>query len=192
MTSGRRRVVAIAVAIGAAMAATTAASASVAGAADDATDTFRIELSGYQETPLTLSTSFRGSFRIQIDERKQEIKYRLSYGELEPDTAVVNQAHIHIGQRAQGGGIVLFLCTNLGNAPVGSSAPACPPAPATVTGTLTVADIAVATSTPHGIVAGEFDEVIDAIQAEVTYANVHTSNFPGGEIWGQIDEHNHH
>ena len=191
MMTGRRRLIAIAVAITAAVAATTAASASIAGAADDTSDSFRIELSGYQETPLTLSTSFRGSFRIQIDERNQEIKYRLSYGVLEPATAVVNQAHIHIGQRAQGGGIILFLCTNLGNAPAGTTSPACPPPPATVTGTLTVADIAVATSTPHGIVAGEFDEVIDAIQAEVTYANVHTSNFPAGEIRGQIDEHHH-
>jgi hypothetical protein len=188
MMTGRRRLIAIAVAITAAVAASTAASAS-AGAADRGASSFRIELSGYQETPLSLSTSFGGSFRIQIDERNQEITYRLSYGALEPATAVVNQAHIHIGQRAQGGGIILFLCTNLGNAPAGTTPPACPPAPATVTGTLTVADIAVTTSTPHGIVAGEFDEIIDAIQAEATYANVHTSNFPAGEIRGQIDHH---
>ncbi len=190
MMTGRRRLVAIAVAITATVAVTTAASASIAGAADRGQNSFRINLSGYQETPLSLSSSFGGSFRIQIDERNQEITYSLSYGTLEPATAVVTQAHIHIGQRAQGGGIILFLCTNLGNAPAGTTPPACPPAPATVTGTLTVADIA-ATAAPHGIVAGEFDEVIAAIQAEATYANVHTSNFPAGEIRGQIDEHHH-
>ena len=191
MMTGRRRLVAIAVAITATVAVTTAASASIAGASDRNVNSFRIELSGFQEVPLSLSSSFNGSFRIQIDERNQEINYRLSYADLEPATAVVNQAHIHIGQRAQNGGIILFLCTNLGNAPAGTTSPACPPPPATVTGTLTVADIAVVTSTPHGIVAGEFDEVIAAIQAEATYANVHTSNFPAGEIRGQIDEHHH-
>jgi hypothetical protein len=190
MMTGRRRLVAIAVAITAAVAVSTAASAA-AGAADRGANSFRIELSGYQETPNALSTSFSGSFRLQIDERKQEITYRLSYGALEPETAAVTQAHIHIGQRAQGGGIVLFLCTNLGNAPVGTTPPACPPAPGTVTGTLTVADIA-ATAAAHGIVAGEFDEVIATIQAETTYANVHTSNFPTGEIRGQIEDRDHH
>jgi len=36
--------------------------------------------------------------------------------------------------------------------------------------------------------AGEFDEFIAAMRAGVTYANVHTSQFPGGEIRGQIEE----
>jgi hypothetical protein len=37
-------------------------------------------------------------------------------------------------------------------------------------------------------VAGEFDEVIAAMRAGVTYANVHTAQFPGGEVRGQIEE----
>ena len=38
----------------------------------------------------------------------------------------------------------------------------------------------------QGIAAGEFAEVVKAIRAGVTYANVHTAAFPGGEIRGQI------
>ena len=186
MMTGRRRLVAIAVAITAAVAATTVASASIAGAADRGEDTFRTQLSGYEETPLSLSTSGEGSFRLQIDDSKQEITYRLSYAELE---GAVTQAHIHLGQQAQGGGIIVFLCTNLGNGPAGTQV--CPPAPATVTGTLTVDSINVATSTPQGIVAGEFGELIDAIRAGVTYANVHSAKYGAGEIRGQLD-HDHH
>jgi CHRD domain len=38
----------------------------------------------------------------------------------------------------------------------------------------------------QGIAAGEFDELVRAIRAGVTYANVHSEKFPGGEIRGQI------
>ena len=185
MMTGRRRLVAIAVAITATVALTTVASASIAGASDRDEDSFRIQLSGFQEVPLSLSSSFNGSFRIEIDERNQEIKYRLSYAGLEPATAVVNQAHIHIGQRAQNGGIVLFLCTNLGNGPAGTQA--CPASPGTITGTLGPADVIGPAG--QGIAAGEWDEVVAAIRAGATYVNVHTNVFPAGEIRAQIDHH---
>jgi hypothetical protein len=38
----------------------------------------------------------------------------------------------------------------------------------------------------QGLEPGEFDELVDAIRAGVTYVNVHTTKFPGGEIRGQI------
>jgi hypothetical protein len=38
----------------------------------------------------------------------------------------------------------------------------------------------------QGIAAGEFDELVRAIKAGVTYANVHSEMFPGGEIRGQL------
>jgi hypothetical protein len=44
----------------------------------------------------------------------------------------------------------------------------------------------VITATAQGIAAGEFSEVIDAMKAQVSYANVHSVLFPGGEIRGQI------
>ena len=39
----------------------------------------------------------------------------------------------------------------------------------------------------QGIAPGEFEEVIDAIQAGATYANVHSQARPGGEIRAQIE-----
>ena len=43
---------------------------------------------------------------------------------------------------------------------------------------------------PQQLLAGEFDELVAAIRAGVTYANIHSSLSPGGEIRGQI-RHQH-
>jgi CHRD domain len=139
----------------------------------------RAHLSGYQEVP-SLSTAGEGRFKAHIDLNNQAIHYELSYEALEGD---VTQAHIHFAQRGVNGNIVVFLCTNLGNGPAGTQA--CPPAPATITGTIRAADVT-AGAAAQGIAAGEFAEFVDAIQAGATYANVHTTTRPGGEVRGQL------
>jgi hypothetical protein len=140
----------------------------------------REELTGYEETPLALSTPGQGKFRARIDKRGQEISYRLRYSGLE---GAVTQAHIHFGARAQTGGISVFLCTNLGNGPAGTQA--CPAAPATITGTIRPADVI--GPGDQGIAPGEFDELVDAIAAGATYVNVHTGKYTGGEIRAQLE-----
>ena len=40
----------------------------------------------------------------------------------------------------------------------------------------------------QGIAAGEFDELVDAIRDGFTYANVHSSLSPGGEMRGQLND----
>ncbi|MBE1490068.1 CHRD domain-containing protein [Plantactinospora soyae] len=145
----------------------------------------RERLSGYQETPLTLSTTGTGRFTLTIDEDAREITYRLSYDALEGD---ITQAHIHFGGRAQSGGISVFLCTNLGNGPAGTQA--CPADPATVTGTIRPADVLGPAA--QGIAAGQFDEVLAALRVGATYVNVHSSLYPGGEIRAQVGRHHYH
>ena len=113
----------------------------------------------------------------------REISYELRYADLEGG---VLQAHIHLGQRSVNGGISAFLCSNLGNAPAGT--PACPPSPATVTGTIEPAQVVGPAA--QGIAPGQFDELARAILAGVTYANVHSSKFPDGEVRGQIEAGN--
>ena len=154
------------------------ASALVAGAAvagtvalADGGDGIREELTGYQEDPLTISTPASGDFHASLQAKKSAISYRLSYSGFTTD---VQQAHIHFGQRAVNGGISVFLCTNLGNGPAGTQP--CPPAPATVEGTLDASDVV--GPAVQGIAAGEFEELVRAIKAGVTYANVHSSKFP--------------
>jgi hypothetical protein len=138
----------------------------------------RERLTGYEETPLALSTPGKGKFKIRVE--KTQISYRLKYADLE---APVTQAHIHFGAEGQSGGVSVFLCTNVGGGPAGTQA--CPAQPATITGTIRPADVI--GPVDQGIAPGEFDELVDAIRAGATYANVHTEKYPAGEIRAQIE-----
>jgi CHRD domain len=164
----------------------TVGTVAVAGGGGEVTE----DLTGYEEVP-AISTEGNGTFRARIDTRDDQIRYRLTYSDLEGD---VLQAHIHIGQRAVNGAIVAFLCSNLPSPP--PNTPECPPSPGTVEGTIEPEDVRDTTAaTPpvggQGIEAGAFDELVDAIRAGVTYANVHSSKWPGGEIRAQLERGRH-
>ena len=166
-------------------------------------DRFAARLSGYNEvhfiaapTPAlrgAVSTQARGSFRAVIDDRAEMIHYELSFEGLEAD---VTQSHIHFGQRHTVGGIVVWLCQTAGTpapAAVAAVTPLCGgPRANTVTGTITPAQVL--TAVGQGIETGEFDEVVRAIRAGATYANVHSTLFPPGEIRGRIEhgDRGHH
>jgi hypothetical protein len=140
----------------------------------------RARLISFNEVP-SVSSVARGRFKAVIDEEAGEIRFRLSYSALE---APPTQAHIHVGQTHTNGGITLFLCTNL-TPPAGVPVPqACPPGPAEIEGTLTQADVLAVAA--QGIDANGFAEVLRAIRAGATYANVHSERFQGGEIRGAI------
>ena len=132
---------------------------------------------------MAVSTPGGGEFRAHLDEANQEITWELSYANLE---APVLQAHIHFGSPAQAGGISVFLCTNLGNGPIGTQA--CPAAPATISGTIRPNDVVGPAA--QGIDPGQFAEVVAAIRADLTYVNVHSVKYPAGEIRAQLG-HNH-
>jgi hypothetical protein len=183
--NGRLRLLAVGFVVSAVVATTVGGSAAVAGnGPDNAQNLLAVQLTGYQEDPLVLSTTGRGQFFARVDTRKQEITYRLSYSGLE---GTVTQAHIHLGGARQSGGVSVFLCTNLGNGPAGTQV--CPPAPATVTGTIRPADVIGPPG--QGIAAQEFAELAAAIRAGVTYVNVHSSTYPAGEVRGQLGDHHH-
>jgi hypothetical protein len=165
----------LAVGVGAAAALTVVGTVALAQGGRD----FNERLTGYQEVP-ALSTSGQGKFRASIRAGGREIRYRLSYSRLE---AKPQQAHIHLGQRGVNAGVIVFLCSNLGNGPAGTQA--CPDPPATVQGTLRAADVVGPAA--QGIDPGEFDELVRAIRAGATYANVHTEKYPGGEIRAQLE-----
>jgi hypothetical protein len=173
----------LAVAIATLVVATVGGSAAMAGGdGPRGGNGIQERLSGYEEDPLVISTTGSGEFRAQINGRAQEITYRLGYRALE---GTVTQAHIHLGGKAQSGGISVFLCSNLGNGPAGTQA--CPAAPATITGTIRPADVIGPAG--QGVTAGQFDELVAAIRAGVTYVNVHSSLYPGGEIRAQLGHH---
>jgi hypothetical protein len=143
-------------------------------------------LTGYEETPSAVSTTGVGTFNALISNDQSRIEWTLHYAALE---GAVQQAHIHFGQKGVTGPITVFLCTNLGNGPIGTQP--CPAPPATISGTIMAADVT-DLANERGISAGELDELLDAIRAGATYVNVHTTRWPGGEIRSQIDGNSGH
>ena len=53
-----------------------------------------------------------------------------------------------------------------------------------MTGTVVAADVVGPAG--QGIAPGQIDELMRAMRAGVTYADLHTTQYPGGEIRGQI------
>lgn len=160
------------------------AAATYAVAGDGGKNRFKGEtLTGYQEVvgPGPISTTGNGTFDATLNNAGDTITYRLTYSDLDTFVAgsVVTQAHIHFGQRSVGGGIIAFLCG-------GSTKPACPASPGTVTGTITAADII--GPSVQGIEPASFDEAVRALRAGMVYANVHTTRWPAGEIRGQVND----
>ena len=140
--------------------------------ADNEDNTVRARLNGFQEVPSKL-TNGHGTFTAHIN--ANSISYTLTFSGL---TTPALASHIHFAQPGVNGGIFAFLCG-------GGSKPACPAAGGTVTGTITAADI-LAPTPDQGLAAGDFAGAVRAIQSGNTYANVHTTRFPAGEIRGQL------
>ena len=145
--------------------------------------TFKATLTGYEEVP-AISSPGTGQFQAKLTGNGAAIEYTLTYSGLQNAFA----AHIHLGQTGVNGGVSAFLCG-------GGDKPSCPTSAGTVTGTIDPADVIGPTG--QGIASGEFAELVAALQAGATYANVHTNDnvappntgpgdFPGGEIRGQI------
>ncbi|HMH50478.1 MAG TPA: CHRD domain-containing protein [Candidatus Acidoferrum sp.] len=149
-----------------------------------AADQFGARLRGLEEVP-SISTPGQGFFLGTLNAAGTALDYTVVYFDLQ---GIVTQSHIHIAQPGVNGGIVLFFCTNLAPPAGVPVPPACPTGPGinTVNGTLTGANVI--TQTAQGIAAGEFGEVVRAMRAGHSYANVHTDLFPGGEIRGQITQ----
>jgi hypothetical protein len=138
----------------------------------------RAALSPFNQVPAVLTGS-SGTFDAQINS-DGTITFSLTYSNM---TSAVTQAHIHFGASRTNGGVMVFLC--------GGSKPACP-ASGTITGTLTATDVSTLPSTntdsviPQGIQAADLNALLEAIRSGNSYVNVHTANFPSGEIRGQV------
>lgn len=138
-------------------------------------------LSGFYQVP-AISTTGQGAFFARIDPRGDAIDYELSYGDMKGE---VTQAHIHLGQPDVNGAISVFLCSNLGNGPAGTQA--CPPSPGVIFGTITAVDVLGPAT--QGIQPGAYDDLVEAIRAGATYVNVHTVEFPDGEVRAGLAPH---
>jgi hypothetical protein len=159
-----------------------AAMLTAAGAAR--AETVHAKLIGFNEVP-SVSTTGTAHFKARIDEHAGSIFWELDYSDLQADAT---QAHIHFGQRHTNGGITVWLCGNPPLVPPPNTQ-ICPAREGHLSGTIMAANV-VAPGAPASLAqqlpAGGFEQLVRAIRAGATYANVHTTVSPGGEIRGQI------
>jgi hypothetical protein len=174
----RRRLLVAAVMLGSAAVVWVGSSALAQGGGD----TFTASLNGFNEvvggpgpdSTGSVSTRARGTFEATLRDSGTRLDFTLTYSGIEGGP--VTQAHPHFAQRHVGGGVFGFLC--------GGPKPACPATHGTVRGTWTAADVIGPAA--QGVAAGEFDEFVRALRAGAVYVNVHSPNFPEGEIRGQV------
>jgi CHRD domain len=170
-----------------AAAALAAASFAVAAPQAKAGEHFAANYSGFNElgalnaeTGAILSNG-TAHLDLDLDERAQTLKFTLTFANL---GTTVTQAHIHFGKRHVPGGVIVFFC-------------ATPPTPSpagtqscgggtsgTVTGTITAGNVIGPAA--QNVPAGSFDGLADAIESGTAYGNIHTTQFPAGEIRGEI------
>jgi CHRD domain-containing protein len=151
---------------------------------DGSRNSFRANLNGYNEvvggpgaaSTGSISTRARGTFRATLRSSPARLVFTLTYSGMEGGT--VTAAHPHFAQNHVGGGVFTHLC--------GGPEPACPTPGGTVQGVITAADIV--GPIDQGIEAGAFGEFVRALRAGAVYVNVHSTNFPEGEIRGQVHQ----
>lgn len=132
---------------------------------------FAAHLSGGEEVPANDSIATgQAIFRLSAD--GSELHYKLIVANIQN----VTQAHIHLAPAGSNGGVVVWLY------------PSAPPAqliPGRSQGILAEGTITAANLV--GALAGaSLDDLVQHMVDGNAYVNVHTSQFPGGEIRGQI------
>ena len=150
----------------------------VATNADEGTQMFKARLTGFQEVPPKVSPS-TGQFELTVT--GSTLSYTLTYSKL---SSPALQAHIHFGQPGVNGGIFLWLCGST-SLPGPAGTPTCPAGGGTVSRSgVTAADIQGVPA--QNLNGGDLVAALDVLESGVAYVNVHTINFPGGEIRGIV------
>jgi CHRD domain len=149
---------------------------------------FSAKLVGFEEVPVAIRSPGKGTLDLDLNKQARTINFTLTFSGL---TAPVTQSHIHFGKRHVAGAVTVFFCTNLNNGPAGTQP--CPAGGGTVSGMITGGNVLAIAA--QNMPAGDFDALVELLESHTAYANVHTTNFPSGEIRGQIrrpdkdDEH---
>ena len=148
------------------------ASVLVVPAAHSQTERLSASLSGANEVP-PINTAGTGNF--EMTNQQGLISFSLTFSGLSSSLTV---AHLHFAPGKVAGGVMIFLCG-------GGGQPDCPAVTeGTITGTITAANVTGPTT--QGIDVGDLDSALEAVRDGLSYVNMHTTNFAGGEIRGQV------
>jgi hypothetical protein len=129
------------------------------------------QLSGGEEVPANDSRS-RGNAEFQLSPDGSELSYRLIVANLQD----LHMAHIHSGTAGANGPIVVWLYP---------SAPPPEPIPGRTSGVLAEGVITEA-NLVGPLATGTMDDLLTLMNEGGAYVNVHTAQFGGGEVRGQI------
>jgi CHRD domain len=151
---------------------------------------YSAQLSGFNEVgglsgqtganPGAILTNGTGELILHLDKSNLTATYQLTYSDL---TSTATMAHIHFGKVHVPGDIIIWLCqTTLKPGPAGT--PTCPEPGGTVTGTISASSVQAIPT--QNVTAGDFDAFVAALESNTAYSNVHSVNFPMGEIRGQV------
>ncbi len=151
--------------------------------ADEGTVSARAKLSGFQENTPKLTTG-TGTFTATVN--GGTLSYKLTFSGLSSDAL---QSHIHFAQPGVNGGIFLWLCQSAAKPSPTLGTPTCPAKGGTVSGKITSAAI-LSLAADQNLKAGDFVGALQILASGDAYVNVHTVNFPGGEIRGQVKTSN--
>lgn len=143
---------------------------------------------GGNENPPVFSDG-TGRFRARLFDDRIEFRLRYDVASEDPDNGPsdVTQAHLHVGNPGNNGGIVAFLCVNppLPAPPSPATTPsACPSSPGEVEGEIVADDVL---ADADGVLeAGDLDGLMKLIRQGSVYANAHTNAHGSGEVRGQV------
>lgn len=145
------------------------ASSGVATAAAEKTR-FKTHATGDEEVPTPVDTNAQGQANFKLSKDGSEMSFKVNVANIDDVIGI----HIHQAPAGSNGPIVVPL---LGNPFITT--------PLTVNGTIVEGTITA--SDLAGPLAGtSLSALVAEIRAGNTYLNVHTSDYPGGEIRGQI------
>jgi hypothetical protein len=148
----------------------------------NAAELISAKLTTFNEVP-TIAASGNGQIVLRINNARTTIRYSLIYKNL-GETTTATQAHLHFAKPGENGDVFVFLCSNLGNGPDGTQA--CPDAGTELTGAIRSEDILGTGIDPGDIAEGDLKTVIRAIRNGAVYVNVHSDEFAGGHLRGQL------
>ncbi|MCM4153066.1 CHRD domain-containing protein [Arenibacter sp. N53] len=129
---------------------------------------FTTSLKGRNEVPEVISNA-AGHVSIKISKDEMSIYYKITAANIEN----VRASHFHIAPAGTNGGVVAFLYSN-------------PDQPSGPQNGVLAEGIITADNLINSMFEHPLSDLIDAIRAGNVYVNVHTNQFPGGEIRGQL------
>ncbi len=147
----------------------TIAALGIAGCSSDPQEKYVAELRGSNEVPANTSTAI-GRVVLLVSRDASYAEYSVEANGL---SGGIQGGHFHRGAPGAIGGVILSFFFNSGGVATNSVTPG-------------TTDLEINKAIARTITKAQLDVILADLRAGNLYANVHTPNFPGGEIRGQM------